>query len=115
MRRWAPDRMSDESTEAGLDGSLDQMSCRRCHGFMYPVDLLDWATGGGHDKSRGWRCIACGEIIDETILCNRDAPRHTQHPSSHHSAKGGRRYATVYPASLTIRRDEALRTLVTIR
>ena len=107
--------MLDESTEAGLDESLDQMSCRRCHGFMYPVDLLDWATGGGHDRSRGWRCIACGEVIDETILCNRDAPRHTQHPASHHGAKGGRRYATVYPASLTIRRDEALRTIVTIR
>ena len=91
------------------------MSCHRCHGFMYPVDLLDWATGGGHDRSRAWRCVACGEIIDETFLCNREAPRPTQHPASHHGAKGGRRYATVYPASLAIRRDEDLRTIITTR
>ena len=91
------------------------MRCHRCQGFMYPIDLRDLASGSGQDRSRGWRCVACGEIIDETILCNRETPLPTHHTSSHLGEKGGRRYARVYPAAPTIRRDEELRTLITIR
>ena len=47
------------------------MSCHRCHGFMYPVDLLERASGRGHDGFRAWRCVACGEIIDLVIVQNR--------------------------------------------
>jgi len=47
------------------------MSCDRCHGFMCPVDLLDWVSGRGHDSFRAWRCVACGEIIDLVIVRNR--------------------------------------------
>jgi hypothetical protein len=47
------------------------MTCHRCHGFMCPVDLLDWASGSGHDSFRAWRCVACGEIIDQVIVWNR--------------------------------------------
>jgi hypothetical protein len=47
------------------------MICRRCHGFMCPVDLLVGASSNGHDSVRGWRCVACGEIVDQVIVRNR--------------------------------------------
>jgi hypothetical protein len=47
------------------------MTCRRCHGFMCPVDLLVGASGSRHDRVCGWRCVACGEIIDLVIVQNR--------------------------------------------
>jgi len=47
------------------------MTCDRCHGFMCPVDLLVGASSKDRDRFRGWRCVACGEIIDQVILRNR--------------------------------------------
>ncbi len=47
------------------------MKCHRCHGFMCPVDPLVEASGSGYDSFRGWRCLACGEIIDQMIVQNR--------------------------------------------
>ena len=91
------------------------MRCHRCQGFMDPVDLLDWASGSGQDRSRAWRCVACGEIIDEAILSNRETLRQTHHTSSQLGARRGRRYARVYPAAPTIRRDAAVHPLITIR
>ncbi|MDN5940475.1 MAG: hypothetical protein L0H94_01215 [Nitrospira sp.] len=47
------------------------MTCHRCHGFMWPVDLLIGECGSKEDAVRGWRCVACGEIIDRVIARNR--------------------------------------------
>jgi hypothetical protein len=47
------------------------MNCHRCDGFMCPVDLLVEASSSGHDSVSGWRCVACGEIIDLVIVQNR--------------------------------------------
>ena len=47
------------------------MTCYRCHGFMCPVDLLVGVSSNGHESFHGWRCVACGEIIDQVILQNR--------------------------------------------
>lgn len=47
------------------------MSCHRCHGLMYPDDLLIGASGGVHDNVRAWRCVICGEIVDQVIVQNR--------------------------------------------
>jgi hypothetical protein len=47
------------------------MSCHPCHGFMCPVDLLDWVSGSGHDSSCALRCVTRGEIIDLVIVQNR--------------------------------------------
>lgn len=54
------------------------MSCHRCRGFMYPVDLLEWASGSVRDEFHAWRCVACGEIIDCVIAQNRDRLRGRQ-------------------------------------
>jgi RNase P subunit RPR2 len=54
---------------------IERMSCHRCRGFMCPVDLLEWASGSGHDGVSAWRCVACGEIIDRVIAENRIRPR----------------------------------------
>jgi len=51
-------------------------SCPRCHGYMVPVDgdgsedvMLEWR------ELPGWRCVNCGEQIDERIVANRRASR----------------------------------------
>lgn len=47
------------------------MSCHRCDGFMCPVDLHVETSGSGHGHVCGWRCVACGEIVDLVIVQNR--------------------------------------------
>ena len=49
-------------------------ACSRCGGLLIDEHCMD--NGGGY---RLWtmRCIQCGDIIDETILVNRYASRHT--------------------------------------
>jgi len=51
------------------------MTCQRCHGFVCSVDLLDWASGSGHDSCRGVTMCACGEIIDRVSVWNRICAR----------------------------------------
>jgi hypothetical protein len=51
------------------------MTCHRCHGFVCPVDLLDWASGSGHDSCRGVTMCSCGEIIDRVSVWNRICAR----------------------------------------
>ena len=47
------------------------MTCHRCQGFMCPADLLVGRSDSEYDSSCGWRCVACGEIIDRVIVRNR--------------------------------------------
>ena len=49
------------------------MKCSRCSGLMveerfYGVDQQILAT-----MHRGWRCVICGQVIDDVILENRRA------------------------------------------
>ena len=44
------------------------MKCHRCGSVMAYERFF------GHDESySGWRCISCGEIIDEVIMENRQS------------------------------------------
>jgi hypothetical protein len=43
------------------------MKCSKCGGFMHYERFYSEELEG----FSGWRCIACGEIIDEVILRNR--------------------------------------------
>jgi peptide methionine sulfoxide reductase MsrB len=47
------------------------MTCHCCQGFMCPADLFVGRSGSKYDSSCGWRCVACGEIIDRVIVRNR--------------------------------------------
>jgi hypothetical protein len=47
------------------------MNGHRCHSFMCPVDILVGASRSGEDCVCGWRCVACGEIVDPLIVQNR--------------------------------------------
>ena len=47
------------------------MSCHRCHGLMYPEDLLIGASGSGRDRVCGWRCVSCGDVVEQVIVQNR--------------------------------------------
>ena len=46
------------------------MKCNRCHGPM--VYEVFYCAEGAYF---GWRCIVCGEIIDQVILENRYRPK----------------------------------------
>ncbi len=43
------------------------MRCNRCGGLMSYEKFFNQEA----DDFFGWRCIACGEIVDEVILRNR--------------------------------------------
>jgi hypothetical protein len=51
------------------------MTCRRCRGLMVFDRFLDVHGDSGHLWFRGWRCVACGDIVDPLILINRARPR----------------------------------------
>ena len=53
---------------------MDRVTCRRCQSLMHPVDPLDSfdaLRGIEHDCARAWRCVACGDVIDQVIMQNR--------------------------------------------
>ena len=43
-----------------------QMKCPRCQGAMAFEKFY-----GPHEYFFGWRCVNCGEIVDQVILDNR--------------------------------------------
>lgn len=68
--RWAVERPPHGRAVKTVAG----MICHHCQGFMHPVDPLDpfdALTDDGQGRVRAWRCVACGEIIDEVIMQNR--------------------------------------------
>ena len=57
------------------------MSCPRCRGVMIAQDLHD--HHGTYLPLPGWRCLSCGEVLDATILTNRQSVKGTaSRPSS---------------------------------
>ena len=53
---------------------MDPVTCHRCHGLMHPIDPLDpldVIQGGKPDDIRAWRCLTCGDLIDQVIIHNR--------------------------------------------
>jgi hypothetical protein len=49
--------------EAGIN---NPMRCHRCESIMAYEKFY-----GPHEHFWGWRCICCGEIVDQIILENR--------------------------------------------
>ena len=80
-------------------GSVQMGLCRRCQGLMVPSfteSLFLEVTEAGQGPS--WRCVNCGEWLDQTILSNRLQRPHTgsisteSEPQSHR--RRWRRYAS---------------------
>ncbi len=51
-------------THSAMEGSV--MRCHRCKGMMVYEKFY-----GDCEFFYGWRCVVCGEIIDQVILENR--------------------------------------------
>ncbi|HXC61599.1 MAG TPA: hypothetical protein VNV63_02895 [Nitrospiria bacterium] len=51
------------------------MECPRCQGSMVYEVFEDLRDDTGQLNFQGWRCIICGEILDPTILSNRELRR----------------------------------------
>lgn len=47
------------------------MQCPRCEGTMIQHSYSDYE--GTYLPVQGWRCLACGEVLDPVILSNRKA------------------------------------------
>ena len=46
------------------------MRCERCRGLMIIDHFIDMEETGGL-WMRGWRCVACGEVVDPRIMRHR--------------------------------------------
>src|SRR5215216_2747307 len=44
--------------------------CQRCQGLLWPSDFLNWARRP-QDCILSYRCLACGDMVDQLILENR--------------------------------------------
>ncbi len=49
------------------------MKCPKCDGLMIYEKFLDMGESS-HYFFYGWRCIACGTIVDSTIIENKISP-----------------------------------------
>ncbi len=47
------------------------MRCTRCSGLMVVDDLIDLRESYHPMRMRGWRCVACGNVVDPLILRHR--------------------------------------------
>ncbi len=50
---------------------MDKGNSMRCHRCESPMVYQKFY--GPHDHFWGWRCICCGEIVDQIILENRNS------------------------------------------
>lgn len=48
--------------------------CVRCGGLMVVEHYIDLQDDTGQIGLTAWRCTSCGEVIDPTILRNREQP-----------------------------------------
>ncbi|HSN04248.1 MAG TPA: hypothetical protein VLS44_04650 [Nitrospira sp.] len=49
-------------------------TCTRCGGLMVVEHYIDLQDDTGQIGLTAWRCTSCGEVIDPTILRNREKP-----------------------------------------
>ena len=49
------------------------MTCRRCDGFMVQEDYFALQESQRHFTI--WRCVLCGDLVDQTIAANRHRQR----------------------------------------
>ena len=66
-------------TAAAPAGPWTQPSCMRCSGNLEHEMCIDLESDTGSCTFWAFRCVQCGDIVDETILRNRalahsDAP-----------------------------------------
>jgi len=47
------------------------MRCARCHNLLIREIFVDYETDSGPMSFLGYRCVGCGDILDETILHHR--------------------------------------------
>lgn len=47
------------------------MSCLRCQGLLWPLELRDEAGGLAYDAATAYRCVMCGDLTDSVIITNR--------------------------------------------
>jgi len=47
------------------------MHCTKCNGFMVVDDLIDMRESYHPMWMRGWRCVACGNVVDPLIVRHR--------------------------------------------
>ncbi|HXX75450.1 MAG TPA: hypothetical protein VEI50_10000 [Nitrospiraceae bacterium] len=69
------------------------MRCTKCEGLMVSDHLIDIKESSIPMWMKGWRCIACGNIVDRLILRHRMIQR-----------AGSTRLLKAHPSGLTSRK-----------
>ena len=64
------DTMFSQTAEVTTKKSARQC-CRRCNGYMDREMCIDLESDSGESTFWAFRCVQCGDIIDEVILRNR--------------------------------------------
>ena len=68
LRLWKEDLAQWSQTKSRRNYiKEDTMKCNKCGGLMIYERFLSQEF----EDFSGWRCVACGEIVDEVILKNR--------------------------------------------
>jgi len=62
--------MLSQTTEMTIQEST-RPSCERCSGCVAPEIFTDLESDSGYSTFEVYRCIQCGNMIDEVILRNR--------------------------------------------
>jgi len=47
------------------------MQCNKCNGLMVADSLIDTKETGIPIRTKGWRCVSCGNIVDPVIQQHR--------------------------------------------
>jgi len=47
------------------------MPCLRCGGLMVSDRFYDYWDDTGQNEFEGYRCLVCGEVLDQVILLHR--------------------------------------------
>ena len=74
MRPWRNEREM-ESHATGESKAVSRVNtCRRCGGHMTLEDFVDYGGTYQPSGSVAWRCMNCGNRVDELILQHQHAP-----------------------------------------
>ena len=59
------------TAEFAVKDSPSATTCVRCGGFMILEQCFDFLDSTGHLDFQARRCVQCGDLVDATILKNR--------------------------------------------
>ena len=57
-----------------VEPAIRKNTCLRCGGYLVKEDFVDLAGTCEPPVSMAWRCMNCGNVVDQLILHHRQTP-----------------------------------------